>query len=226
MGKARDLTGQRFGRLVAQAKTGATQHRHSLWECLCDCGVETIVLGINLTNGSTASCGCLQREVAAALGRKSATHGMKGTATYRIWNGIRFRCHNEASKDWANYGGRGISVCDRWRSSFTNFLADMGECPPGMSIDRYPDNDGNYEPGNCRWATRVEQANNRRTTHAITHNGETLSISEWARRAHISPQLLYNRVVTGGWDMTAALAVPAGKPGAHTPKHNYWGDGE
>lgn len=131
--------------------------------CACDCGTEhTIEWG---KWGKTKSCGCLQRDTVAAKNRQSRTHGMSKTKTYRVWVAMIQRCTDPNATGYANWGGRGIAVCERWRNSFEAFLADMGERPEGCSIDRI-DNDGNYEPGNVRWATALEQTQNRRRNAA------------------------------------------------------------
>lgn len=152
------LAGKQFGRLLVlkrlPARGGETQYR---WKCQCDCGTITEILGSQLTCAGTKSCGCYRRDVA----RKRATkHGYAGTKIYMVWQAMIARCTKPKHKDYKNYGGRGISVCKRWRV-FVNFLTDMGLPPPKKSLDRI-DNDGNYEPGNCRWATSSEQYYNRR----------------------------------------------------------------
>lgn len=151
-----DITLQRFGRLVALWPQNKDKRGLYLWLCLCDCGRETVVRGSDLREGKTKSCGCLHDELAS---KRNFRHGhSKGTRTYRSWMAMRDRCRYSNHKDYEHYGGRGIKVCERWQS-FENFLADMGERPVGLTLDRIDPN-GNYEPGNCRWATWSEQREN------------------------------------------------------------------
>ena len=157
-----DLVGRRYGRLTVLGN-GGRKGRELLWLCVCDCGKEVVVRGDSLRNGRTKSCWCLHNE---ATGNRSRKHGEStgrkgvGSVEYRRWLAMRDRCRNPRNKHFKDYGGRGISVCNHW-DSYENFLADMGRCPPGHSIDRV-NNNGNYEPGNCRWATASEQRRNQR----------------------------------------------------------------
>ena len=166
MSAMKDLTGMRFGRLLVSGRASARRDGQAYWLCCCECGGTTIAGGKDLRSGHTQSCGCLriegQRELRRRHGhapRKPGGHAV--TPTYRSWYGMKSRCLNAKQAAYKNYGGRGITVCERWLS-FKNFLADMGPRPsPKHSIDRWPNNDGNYEPSNCRWATATEQARNR-----------------------------------------------------------------
>lgn len=157
-----DLTAKTFGRLTVVGYVGSNKHHHQFWLCECACRNEVVARSSDLKGGQHKSCGCLSRELTRERFLKHGQCPRSGaTSTYVIWSGIFARCCNSKNKHFSYYGGRGITVCERWRK-FENFYADMGDRPPGMSIDRYPDNDGNYEPGNCRWATRKEQRANQR----------------------------------------------------------------
>lgn len=155
MPKFTDLTGQTFGRLTVVGLAGRDD-RYVFWHCRCECGNLSVVRGQGLTNGSTPikSCGCLQRE-------KVTTHGLEKHSLYHVWSGMMKRCYHPQNPKYKDYGGRGITVCERWKD-IRNFIADLKEKPVGKSLDRYPDPDGNYEPNNVRWATPLEQRHNRR----------------------------------------------------------------
>ena len=150
-----------------------------VWPCRCDCGNLTKVRGDHLKNKNTSSCGCKARN---CIGK---THGLTGSRTYRIWAQMKNRCLNSSNKDYKYYGARGITVCERWRT-FENFLEDMGEAPHELTLDRHPNPGGDYEPGNCRWATMKEQNRNRRSHVMLTHEGKTQCLSAWAEELGIS----------------------------------------
>lgn len=162
-----DLTNQTFGRWTARWPAGRTGQGATYWLCSCECGKLGTVKSGKLISGRSKSCGCLMRELASAriklyIPQLRHGHARKGhiTRTHSIWMGMNSRCNNPNREKYKDYGARGIKVCERWHK-FENFLADMGEAPRGLSIDRFPDPDGNYEPGNCRWATPKQQAANR-----------------------------------------------------------------
>jgi hypothetical protein len=193
-----DIVGKRFGRLVVLAYA-----ERSFWRCQCDCGHDAIVKTDALNSGKTQSCGCLQpfvtrarsfRHGHAARGKRSKAHG--------LWADMIQRCTNPNVAKYPIYGGRGIRVCERWRE-FANFLADMGEPPPGLTLDRI-DTNGNYEPGNCRWLDQRGQQNNRRNNRLLTFNGKTLGITEWSRRSGVYRHTIRRRLERG-WPIERAL---------------------
>lgn len=175
-----DLSGSVFGRWLVLGRTKGAN-----WRCLCACGVQKAVQGSSLKLGKSVSCGCFAREM-------NTTHGMEGTSVYAIWAGMKQRCSNPNSSHYADYGGRGIRVCEQWQT-FEGFYADMGDRPKGMSIDRYPDNDGNYEPGNVRWANPTMQIRNRSTTVKIGDE----AAAAIAERHGISIKRFRDRVQSG-----------------------------
>lgn len=194
MPAALDLTGHKYGRWTVASKHGRTETNPAVhWRCVCECGQERFVPTRSLRSGASRSCGCLFREVAASQAATlNSTHGMKGTKTHNTWVGMLQRCRYPKNKQYAAYGGRGITVCDRWLS-FENFLADMGERPEGLTLDR-KDTNGNYEPSNCRWADRTTQSRGQRKT--IIWNGR--SLLEWSALSGIHKDTLYMRFRTHG----------------------------
>lgn len=164
-----DITGQNFSRWIV-VKRNKSVNKNTMWECLCSCGVIRSVNGSDLKSGKSKSCGCYNLE---EIIKRETTHGMTGTPIYKTWREMHTRCYNKNRKSYIDYGGRDINICERWLK-FENFYADMGEKPKGMSIDR-KNNDGNYEPSNCRWATKQQQINNRRSSDKWNFKNSPLS---------------------------------------------------
>lgn len=210
---ALDLKGKKFGRLLALDRVPHQKgDRNAIWTCLCDCGNVTVVSASHLGK-ETFSCGCMQKEIAAELLRgnsHTATHHMTRTKEYRTWAKIKQRCYNPKSDKYRYYGGRGITMCDRWRDSFENFLEDMGKKPtPHHSIDRI-DNQGSYSKSNCRWATRVEQQNNTSRNVTYEYKGQMMTLPQIivASGTTLNPKTITARVYDGGWDVERAVNTP------------------
>lgn len=199
--RAAELPQKTFGRLTVVGREGLIG-RHAAWQCRCSCGVLTVVKGTRLRSGNVVSCGCEYRERPNYRGR---THGMTQTPTYKTWCAMRRRCHDQAATNFDRYGARGVTVCERWEA-FENFLADMGERPVGMSLDRI-DNARGYEPRNCRWATPTQQARNTRNNRMLSHAGETLCMADWAERTGLPYSVIASRV-EHGWSDGRALTTP------------------
>lgn len=192
----RDLTGQIFGWVTAISIVGRDTQRGATWLCRCKCGKQIIRARRQLLSGKTVSCGCF-------FARKRG--GKRDSPCYQTWRSMLQRCRDKNSRSWPHYGGRGIKVCDAWKD-FRVFERDMGPRPPGMSIDRI-DNDGNYEPGNCRWATISEQTRNYRRNVQLTCHGRTQCVTDWAEELGIDAHLIYGRL-EDGWPAEAALRLP------------------
>lgn len=203
----KDEQGKKYGKLLVikldnlRNKCGA-----AMWICRCDCGRITSVEGSSLRRGLTKSCGCFSSESTA---KRETTHGMSKTKIHETWLGMRDRCKNKNNINYKNYGGRGIKVCKRWEK-FENFYEDMGERPSKKhSLDRV-NNNGNYEPSNCRWATREEQLNNKRTNRYLSFNGKKMTVTQWAKELLVSPNTIFNRVKSG-WETEKILTKPINK---------------
>jgi hypothetical protein len=177
MKKRQDLTGQKFGRLTVISFSHKTAGKNSCWHCLCDCGGKAIVRTGSLKDGKSKSCGCIREDVSRARENRQVLHG---SSAYDIWLNMKARCYNKNANNYKYYGGRGITICNRWLNSFDFFIADMGVRPStNHSIDRI-NNGGNYEPDNCRWAAKKEQMRNRRSNVWINVEGAVKTIAEWS----------------------------------------------
>jgi hypothetical protein len=217
--------GTRFGRLVVEGRAvsvGTGRVRRGRWRCRCDCGEVRIVTTANLTSGNTKSCGCWALEKKATNTR---THGHtsngKETSTFSIWMSMLDRCLNSNGRAYRHYGERGIGVDRRWLK-FENFLLDMGERPPGLSLERR-DNDKGYSKENCYWATRREQARNKRSTRYVTYNGETVPLIDLAERYGVKSSLVRVRLDVLGWSLEEAL-MPKGRDRRVTHYVTYGGE--
>ena len=199
---ALDLKGQRWGRLLVNNRLSQKASDGSfLWSCTCDCGKEVILSASDLNGQRIFSCGCLRSDTMRQI---HTTHGMADTPTYRSWIHMRDRVLNEKHVHHDRYGGRGISICENWLNSFEAFYRDMGPRPTEeYSIERI-DNNGNYEPGNCYWATALEQARNRSNTIRLTHNGICQSIDTWVEQLKLKKSTVLYRLSLG-WTHTEAL---------------------
>ena len=183
-------------RIPSSGKNGTYAH------VICDCGKEKDVLYSTLKKGLIISCGCYAIEARRKNGKMAVTHGQSGSRTYIAWSNMMSRCNNSNRPDYPYYGGRGIAVCDRW-TSFENFVADMGERPQGMTLDRI-DVNGNYEPSNCRWDSRLRQARNRRSNHVVSYKGMTGSLSEVCETFSMDQRLVWERL-SRGWTIERAI---------------------
>lgn len=194
------MVGRKFNRLTVVSEHDKRGFE-TRWLCQCECGNQSIVMGKNLRKGTTKSCGCYATE---QRGKTNLRHGMHGSREYQIWADMKARCGNTSHNAFAQYGGRGISVCARWQS-FELFLADMGERPRGFWIDRI-DVNGNYEPSNCRWASAKEQGNNRRSNIRIAIGDEVKTLMQWCEQFGLVYYRVRNRLARG-WEPLGALGI-------------------
>ena len=207
MPKKIDMTGKSFGRFVVLNEMRGKGAVKVMWLCLCSCGAKKLVDGSALRSGHTQSCGCQKIEKAT---KRLTTHGMSKTSPlYATWVTMKSRCLDPKSKGYKFYGERGITICDRWKNSFSAFVEDMGNRPGGYSIERM-NNDGPYSPDNCRWATRFEQANNKCNNRKITFRGTTKTVSEWSDKTGIKRNTLYTRLYVRGWSIEKSLTGEEG----------------
>lgn len=199
-----DLTGQTFGRLKVIQFAGKSTDRQYLWECECSCENHThlIVKAGNLRSGNTKSCGCLHSEITSKV---HTTHGHRHDKIYGVWKTMKSRCYNPNVECYNRYGGRRITICDEWLNSFEAFYkwSVKNGYQEGLTIDRI-NNDGNYEPNNCRWTDRIVQANNRRTNRKLEYKEITQNLSEWNESTNLPVDLRLRR----GWDLDRAMNEP------------------
>ena len=198
--------GDKYGRLIIIKEIERDKHNKRCVQCLCDCGNKIEIEFQSLRSGNTTSCGCYWSEVVRKV---NITHGMTYAPLYNTWRGMKERCFNHKASNYSNYGGRGISICDVWISfeAFSKWALANGY-RDNLTIER-KDNDGDYEPDNCRWATRLEQNNNRRTNHMVTYQGKTKSIAEWSRITGINYNTLRDRIKQN-WPIKQAIFTPVG----------------
>ena len=217
MGAAIDLTGQRFGRLVVVGRADPPSNKRgcAMWHCRCDCGNEKDINSFYLRNGDTRSCGCLQRERTV---ESHTSHGGSKSRLYRVWVGMIQRCENQRTTDYADYGGRGIKICEEWHD-FKTFRqwAERTGYRDELTIDRIDVNEG-YNPVNCRWATIAEQARNKRNNINITYHGVTRCLGDWATTLGIGWTTLWRRIFKLGWDVERAFTMPVQKHHKHNQR--------
>jgi hypothetical protein len=198
-----------FGRLtvIGEAELACDRSGRSIVQC--ECGTEKTVRNAKLRSGWTVSCACLSREKSAERCKGRSTHKLSKSNEHAAWASMKSRCTNINVPEYNNYGGRGIQVCDRWLNSFEAFLEDMGPRPTSQhSIDRFPNNDGNYEPSNCRWATRQEQDNNKRTNRLFMFYGKTMTLTQWSEISQVNRRTVMVRLKRG-WPEKEAFWTPA-----------------
>jgi hypothetical protein len=199
MGKENDLRGKKFGRVCAVEKLHKNHNRKTMWRCLCECGVEFICIGSNLVSGTTKSCGCFKLQ---RIKESKFKHGCnQSNPTYLSWHAMKMRCKKRES-----YILKGISVCDRWINSFENFLEDVGDRPRNTTLDRI-NNNGNYEPNNCRWASPKTQRRNSDAIREITVDNETMIVTDWAAKLGTNAAAIIKRI-NRGWSERDAVLRP------------------
>jgi hypothetical protein len=202
MAHSSDMANKRFGLLKVVSRYGKDNRNNATWQCVCDCGGKSIVSTSDLNKGRTNSCGCLRRERMKNLNK---SHGQSYSKTYQSWVKAKDRCFNPKHVAFHKYGGAGITVCDRWKNSFENFYADMGDPPTEKhSLDRIENSKG-YDPENCRWATKKQQSENSSWPRLITFHGETKNLSEWARSLGMNINSVRTRIESLGWPLDRAL---------------------
>lgn len=194
-----DISGMIFCRWTVLREDGRDKRGEVLWRCRCKCGNESRITSSSLRSGNSRSCGCILKDHPP-----KKTHGASNTKLYQVWKGMIRRCENKNTRHYNDYGGRGISVCERWRHSFENFINDMGPRPEGYSIER-KDNNGNYEPLNCIWASSKDQNNNTRNNRVIIIGGEQKTMTQWSTIYGISASTIWKRIKLGWSDEDSVL---------------------
>ena len=202
-----DMLGQRVGRLVVVARAENGDHGAARWRCRCDCGGETVTYGKSLRRGVVNSCGCWRKERASKMGRSNLTHGASFSPEYGALHNAIDRCHNPNCRGYKNYGARGIRVADEWRTDRGAFLEHVGSKPSSKHTLERVDNDKGYEPGNVRWATRGDQANNRRTNHIVEFQGRSMTLAEAVTLSGLRRSTVSERI-RHGWPVEKALTWP------------------
>lgn len=213
----KDYTGQRFARLVALSFVERRNSGGSIWRFLCDCGTEKDISAKMVVSGHTSSCGCVAKEKLVDRNKK---HGLSKSykSTYRSWKDMRSRCGNVNDFDYADYGGRGIRVCEQWED-FAVFFRDMGARPNGKTLDRI-DVNGNYRPENCRWADAKTQANNKRNNRLVEYQGQTRTLAQWCENFGIEQSKVKYRI-NAGWSLEDAFKLEDGRINGKNARHRY-----
>ena len=211
MSKLVDITGKRYGNLVVIKRVENAPNGVAVWECLCDCGNTVTVRGGNLKSGAVKSCGCRRKNAKPTL-----RHNMSNSKLYRTWAAVKRRCNTPSDKNYKNYGGRGIKMCEEWNNSFEAFMnwAISNGYSDSLTIERI-DVNGNYCPENCTWIPANEQQNNRRTCYSITYNGKTQTLIDWCSELNLPYKLIHNRIHKLGWKFERAISEPV-----HIEKRN------
>jgi hypothetical protein len=196
-----DLQGQVFGRLRVVGEAARIRPNVRRWACVCECGEKCSVNQYNLTSGKTKSCGCIRLELTK---NRSTTHGLSKTKTWCVWQSMISRCYHSGATSFERYGAVGITVCQRWKEDYLNFLHDMGETPEGLTLERV-NGARVYSPETCVWASTKDQALSRRTTIWVEHNGQRLCLKDWAVKLNLPYLKLYKRYVVRGWDFQRSI---------------------
>lgn len=204
MSKFIDLTGNRYSKLTVIERAENAKGGIPVWKCLCDCGNVTLVRGQNLKSGAVKSCGCLKHKPA-----HNRTHNLSKNPLYQRWNQIKMRCYNLSCDSYMNYGGRGIKMCEEWKTSVEAFVkwANENGYKKDLTIERI-NNNGDYCPENCKWIPKKEQPNNRRCCYSINYNNKTQNLAQWCKELGLNYKFIHNRIHKCGWSFEKAISVP------------------